>query len=181
MDLIRIGDKVIDRDRIYSIIDRVLTLRSSGLSQTDVANELGIDRTFVSRLESIGELRKGKKIAIVGFPVKNKDELIKLASDYAVDHAFILNNEERWEFIKSRNGVDLFNDVLGLIYKLRNYDRIIFIGSDMRIKMITSILGDRIIGIEIGKSPIKEDVHIDPELIEKLLKEIREEDTDSQR
>src|SRR5690606_24041691 len=39
MDLIRIGDKVVDRNRIYRVVDRILELRASGLSQQDVAEK----------------------------------------------------------------------------------------------------------------------------------------------
>lgn len=71
-DLVRIGDKVIDRARLHRLIDQALDLRAGGASQQEVADRLGTDRTFVSRLETLGELRRGRRIGLVGFPVANK-------------------------------------------------------------------------------------------------------------
>jgi transcriptional regulator len=72
VDLIRIGEKIISRRRIDQYVSRMLELRAKGLSQAEVAGRLGVDRTLVSRLESLGEVRKGKRIAVVGFPIQKK-------------------------------------------------------------------------------------------------------------
>ena len=54
MDLIRIGDKLIHVTKIDETVRRVLKMRSEGLSQQEVAAKLNLDRTFISRLETIG-------------------------------------------------------------------------------------------------------------------------------
>ena len=77
MDLIRIGDKLISLSRIETIIQEMLDLRQQGISHAEVAKRYNTDRTFLSRLESLGEIRKGRTIAIVGFPIKNIDEIKK--------------------------------------------------------------------------------------------------------
>ena len=58
MDLIRVGDKLISMPKIANSIEEMLNLRRQGHSQAEVAKKFGIDRTFVSRLENLGEIRK---------------------------------------------------------------------------------------------------------------------------
>ncbi len=62
------GDKVVDRDRLYHVVDRVLELRAAGgVSQLEVAQRLGgTERSFVSRLEALGEIHRGARLALVG-------------------------------------------------------------------------------------------------------------------
>ena len=60
MELYRIGDKVVDGRKIQREVQRILSLRAQGYSQLEVSQRLGIDRPWISRLESMGEVRKGK-------------------------------------------------------------------------------------------------------------------------
>lgn len=55
--LLRIGDKLINRNKIDRVVDRILHLRTQGLSQQEVAAQVGIDRSVISRLEHMGEVR----------------------------------------------------------------------------------------------------------------------------
>ncbi len=173
MKIIRIGDKLVDRDKIIRRIDEVLTLRSNGQSQIDVARNLGLDRTFISRLESLGEVLKGGKLALVGFPVGNKDELEKVAFEEGVEFTFLLTDKERWEMVSDTDGATLVNNLLELIQTLKNYDTIIFLASNFRSQFAESIIGKQVLTIEIGKSPIKEDVKVDATKIRQLIREIR--------
>ena len=59
--IFRIGDKLISLDRAERLLEQVLKLRSQGFSQQEVARRLCLDRSFISRLESAGEIRKGKR------------------------------------------------------------------------------------------------------------------------
>ncbi|MFO7311761.1 MAG: helix-turn-helix domain-containing protein [Bacillota bacterium] len=170
MDLIRIGDKLISRRKIQRAIDRILERRAQGLSQQDVAAEMGIDRAFVSHLERLGEVRRGRRIALIGFPVKNKDELEALAREEGVDFVLLLNNAERWSYVEGVSGAELFNRVMEIIARIRECDQIVFLGSDMRIRWMESVLGtDRVIGIELGPSPITEDRYVPPERVRDVL------------
>ena len=174
MELVRIGDKVIDRQRIYRMVDRILELRASGLSQQDVAHELGIDRTLVSRLESLGEVRRGQKLGLVGFPVGNREALEEVALSEGVDFVWLLTEEERRRFIGERSGAALLNDLMALIARARELDHLIFLGSDMRIRLVEALLGpDRVTGIQIGTSPITEDRFVDPEALRQLIRQLR--------
>ena len=174
VNLVRIGEKVIDRQRIHRMVDRILELRASGLSQQDVAHELGVDRTLVSRLESLGEVRRGQRLGLVGFPVGNRQELEEVARSEGVDFVWLLTEDERRRFIGERSGAALLNDVMALIARARELDHLIFLGSDMRIRLVEALLGpDRVTGIQIGTSPITEDRYVEPEAIRQVIRQLR--------
>lgn len=170
MDLVRIGDKLISRRKIQRAVDKILERRAQGASQQDVAAEFGIDRAVVSRLEALGEVRKGHRIALVGFPVANKAELEALAREAGVDFVLLLNNAERWSYVESVSGAELLNRVLEIISRLRDYDAVIFLGSDMRIEWVEAVLGsDKVVSVELGPSPITEDQYVSPQRIAQIL------------
>ncbi len=173
MDLIRVGDKVINPERVHRSVDQIFQLRKEGRSQQEVADRLGVDRTLISRLESLGEIRKGARIALVGFPVENGEELNEVASAEGVDFVLLMNDKERWQFIENKSGADLFNMFMATVAQIESYDAVIFIGSDMRIKMIEAILGPRVISWEIGISPIKEDRWVNPEQLRQLIRQLK--------
>ncbi|PZN12388.1 MAG: transcriptional regulator [Bacillota bacterium] len=174
MELIRIGDKVVDRTRIYRMVDRILELRASGLSQQEVADKLGIDRTLVSRLESVGEVRRGRRIGLVGFPVKNRQELEELARAEGIDFVWLLTDAERRAWVAEKSGAELLNEIMVLIAQARELDHVIFLGSDMRIRLVEALLGsDRVTGIQIGSSPITEDRYVNPERIRQLVRHLK--------
>lgn len=174
MDFFRIQDKVVSWDKIEKNLRKALILRSRGFSQQEVADRLKMDRTFISRLESIGELRKGQSIACIGFPVLNKKEIEEILEKEGVEFIFLMTEQERWEFVNERNGKELLDQILGITGMARRFEVVIFIGSDERIKMIDGIIDSQVISIEIGKSPITEDKWVDPEEIRKILRMIKE-------
>lgn len=173
MDLIRIGDKLVSLEKVQHVVGKALELRCQGLSQQEVAREIGTDRSFISRLESLGEIRKGKKFALVGFPIQNKIELAKMAEEQGVDLVYLLNEQERWRFLEDNRGLDIFNHIMDLIVKLKDYDVIIFLGSNMRIKLVETILGREVLGIQIGESPIAEDKLVDLDLVAKVIESLK--------
>jgi transcriptional regulator with XRE-family HTH domain len=173
MHLLRIGDKLLDRERIITTIDEILNLRLQGLSQQDVANRLNVDRTFISRLEGIGEVRRGGKVAVVGFPIANKKELEQILEEEGIEFYLIMTDEERWRFISDKTGQQLLNDIMDLIAKARAFDVILVIGSNYRIKLCQALVDKEVVGVEIGISPIQEDVYVDPETIRKLVKTLK--------
>lgn len=173
MRLIRVGDKVIDRDRIVQMLDRILELRVRGLSQLEVAEKLAVDRTLISRLETVGEVRKGKRIALVGFPVENRADLVAMAEAEGVDFILLMSEAERLHFARSQNGADLLNQVMGIIAQARECDAVIFIGSDQRLRMVEALVGPHVYGIEIGSSPIHEDKYVDPEAVRGLIRSLK--------
>jgi len=92
--IVRIGDKLVSVDRAKRLLERVFRAEGRGLSQQEVARRLSLDRTFISRLEAIGEIRKGKRVAVIGFPVKNKDELVKICQDLGAG-VFLADDQTR--------------------------------------------------------------------------------------
>ncbi|WP_213950600.1 MULTISPECIES: transcriptional regulator [Tepidanaerobacter] len=176
MDFIRIGGKLISISRIENTIQEMLILRQQGVSQADVAKKFNTDRTFLSRLESLGEIRKGKTIAIVGFPIKNTEELKQMAAQEGVDFTLIMNDKERWDFVYEKSGIELLNEVMGIIYQVRQYDVVVLFGSDQRLRLFKALLDKEVIPVNIGKSPITEDVYVDPENLKEIIKTIKKED-----
>jgi hypothetical protein len=173
LELIRLGEKIISRRKLDSIISEIFSLRAKGLPQTEVASRLGVDRTLVCRLESLGEIRKGRRLAVVGFPVLNKDELQKALEREGVDFIFLLSENERWEFIRQKSGIDLFNSIMEMIAKAHSYDHVIVIGSNKRIKIFEAALDKEVVGFEIGESPIREDKYVETGKIIELIRAIK--------
>lgn len=173
MDFLRIQDKVVCWQKIEKMLKKVLQLRSKGLSQQEVADRLSIDRTFISRLESIGELRKGQSLACVGFPILNKDEIQEILEKEGVDRILLMTEKERLDFVNNRSGKEVLNEIMSLAAKFRQYDVVICIGSDQRIKMTEGILDGEVISVVIGESPITEDKWVDPKVIKKILRSIK--------
>ena len=100
-NIYRIQHKIISRQKIDVKISRILDMRSRGFSQQEVADRLEVDRTFVSRLEGIGEIRKGETIAVVGFPIGNKEEIQSILEKEGVDFALLFTEKERIAFVEN--------------------------------------------------------------------------------
>lgn len=173
MEPIRIGDKLINRNKIHKQIDAMLDLRMQGFSQQEVAKAYATDRAFVSRVESLGEIRKGGRVALVAFPISNKEEILTLAAQEGIEFSVVFNDKERWAFLRDKNGVQLFNEVMSIIAKLRESDVVIVAASNMRINLAEAIIDKHVIGITIGESPIEEDKHLEPQLIKDIMQKIK--------
>ena len=132
MELLRIGDKVISLTRLSNKIREILELRHKGFSQQEVSEKLGVERTFISRLEGLGEVRKGQSIAAVGFPIQNKEEVEKVLKSYGVDYYLLMTEKERTEFVESCTGAQLSNKIMELVNKFRSYDTVVVMASDYR-------------------------------------------------
>lgn len=173
MEFIRIQDKIISWQKIETSLKKVLQMRARGFSQQEVAERLNIDRTFISRLETLGELRKGQSIACIGFPLCNRDEIQAILEKEGVEYILLMTEQERQDFISNRSGKELLNVIMDQIADVRRYDVVICIGSDERIKLMEGVLNGQIISIEIGTSPITEDKYLDPATIREVLRSIR--------
>ena len=173
MEPIRIGDKLISRSKIHKQIDAMLELRMQGFSQQEVAKAYATDRDFVSRVESLGEIRKGGRVALVAFPISNKEEILTLAAQEGIEFSVVFNDKERWAFLRDKNGVQLFNEVMSIIAKLRESDVVIVAASNMRINLAEAIIDKHVIGITMGESPIEEDKYLEPQLIKDIMQKIK--------
>lgn len=175
MNFVRIGNKVINLVRIQRMTEKIIELRSRGLSQAEVASRLGLERTFISRLEGLGEVRFGGRIALIGFPVKNKEEIEALAQEQGIEFVFLLTEDERWKFLDQTSGVDLFNSVMDIISKLKEFDTIIFLGSDKRIHLLETLLEGKLVAVKIGTSPITKDKVVDTGVLTDIIKTLKEQ------
>lgn len=170
--LLRIGDKIVNPQKIHQTIDAILECRCHGMSQQEAANKFGLDRTAVSRIESLGEIRKGGRIALIGFPIKNCEEVTYAARQEGVDYILLLSEQERWNFVQNKSGVELFNQIMEIIAFLRTYDIVIILGSNMRIKLLETLLDKDVIGFKIGESPIADDKYVNPEDVRRLVRQL---------
>lgn len=169
--MIHIGEKVIDRARIDRMIDELLRLRSEGLSQQDVASRLNLDRSFVSRVESVGEVRRGGKVALIGWPVANREEIVKVAEEEGCDFIMVMTDAERRQFLRSRRGMDLLNQIFSIVGELRSYDTVIVMGSDYWIELAQSMLGRELVPMSLKQTSIGDNRHIDPEKVRRTIRE----------
>lgn len=173
MDLIRIGDKLISLSKIETLIKEMLDLRQQGISQAEVAKKFGTDRTFLSRLEGLGEIRKGRTMALIGFPIKNIDEIKKLSYQEGIDFVLLMTDKERWDFVYEKSGIELLNEVMRLIYQVRQYDIVIMLGSDQRLRLFKALLDNEVVTIDIGKSPITQDIYVDPDNLRSIIRKLK--------
>ncbi|HOS70317.1 MAG TPA: transcriptional regulator [Bacillota bacterium] len=173
MDLVRIGEKVISIPRINNKINEILQYRMLGMSQQEAADKLGVERTFISRLEGLGEIRKGQSIAAIGFPIKNKTEVENVLRAFGVEYFFLMSEAERTDYVNNCSGAQLTNRIIELVNKLRSFDTVIVMASDYRNRLARDLLDNKVIEIDIGKSPIKKDVNVNLDNLTDILKTLK--------
>jgi len=156
----RIGDKVVSREKIHDVVDEILGDREAGATQEEVARGHGVQRSFVSFLESLGEVRRGARVALIGFPVANTDEVMSLAEEVGVDFTLVFSQAER-ERIESASASEVFNRLLETLATLRDYDVVVLMASDWRIELVERILGAEVVSMPLGQTPLREDVEVD--------------------
>jgi hypothetical protein len=110
---------------------------------------------------------------VVGFPIQNKDELQSVCTDEGVDYVLLMTETERLNFVNERSGQELLNDVKDLIGLVRTFDVVIVLGSDYRLNLVRGVLDCEVVPLEIGHSPLTEDIWVDPVKMRQLLKTIK--------
>lgn len=168
MKLFRIGDKVVSEEKLLDAITAILEDREAGATQEEAARTHKVQRSFVSFLESLGEIRRGNRVALVGFPVANAEAVKALAEGHALDLVLVLSQKEREE-VESGDATKVFNTLLETIGLLRQYDTLVLMASDWRIKTMEKILGTEVVGIPLGSSPLRTDVEVDLTELERVL------------
>lgn len=170
----RIGDKIISLEKTIRLIERVLQLRTQGVSQQEVARRLSLDRSFVSRLEAIGELRKGKKVAVIGFPIKNKEQLLEICREKGLDYTFILSDAERWALAGEHKALDFFNRIMDIVACLRDFDTLVLATSEKWHRLAEALFDLQIIYLSLGPTPLPGDCTVDPVHFRATLENILE-------
>ncbi len=168
MRLFRIGDKVVSREKLFDAVEAILEDRESGATQEEAARRHDVQRSFVSFLETLGEVRRGPRVALVAFPVVNVDEVRALASSYSLDFVLVLSQSDR-ESIESGDATGIFNQLLETLAALRDFDTVIIAASDWRVATIERILGTEVVSMPLGQSPLREDVKLDLGELERVL------------
>ncbi len=151
-----------------------MALRAEGLSQSEVSARLGVDRTLISRLESVGEIRVGHRVALIGFPVANKTDVEQLAARLGVDFVWVMTDAERRAFATSLTGAALIDHILAMTARVRQFDAVVLLASDRRIRLMESLL-DRssVVPIILGETPLDRDVQVDVTALEQVLLALR--------
>lgn len=170
--LLRIGAKIINLYKIHQILDNIMLMRSRGYSQLETSESFGLDRTVISKLETLGEIRRGGKVAIIGFPIKNCEEIDAVARQTGIDYCLVLSEQGRQDFIKQRSGLELFNDFVRILSQLRTYETVIVIGSDKRVALFGALLDKEIVAIKIGESPLVADEYVDPAKVRTIMEQL---------
>lgn len=168
MRFYRIGDKVVGHDKLVDRIEALLTDREGGATQHDAASVHGVDRSFISWLETLGEVRRGKRVAFIAFPVANVDEVRRALDEYGVEFSLVISQAEREGFETGRAD-DVFNMVLDTLARLKDYDVVIIFASTKRTGSIEKILGREVIARPLGPSPLRHDVEVDVSELRDLL------------
>ena len=168
MKLRRIGDKVISEEKLHAAIDAILTDRENGATQGETAEAFHVQRSFVSFLETLGEVRRGSRVALIAFPVSNAESIIELGKRYNLDLVLALSQHQR-ETIEMASGVSVFNTVIDTIEELIDYDVVIICASDARIASFERILAVNVVGHILGESPLRHDVEVDIDDLEQLV------------
>ncbi len=137
---IKIGDKIISMERASSLIDKIFDLRSNGSTQEEVAKMLGVERSFISHLEGIGEIRRSKEIALIGSTLTDVSRVEDTAARLGIEHVFL-----------NRDGTARIEDALQVLALLKNIDFIIFLGPTKEHKLLEAVLDKKIIGIPSDK------------------------------
>jgi hypothetical protein len=169
--LFRIGDKVVSRDKLLDAVDAILEDREAGATQEEAARHAGVQRSFVSFIETLGEVRRGPRVALVAFPVANGEEVRALAARHALDFVLVVSQSER-ESIETGDATQVFNSLLDTLAVLREFDTLVLAASDQRVRTIEKILGTEVVGISLGPSPLREDVEIDVRELDSVLEAV---------
>lgn len=168
MRFYRVGDKVVGRDKLIDQIEAILIDREGGATQQEAAAAHGVDRSFVSWLETLGEVRRGKRVAFIAFPVSNVADVRRVCDEHGVELAMVISQSEREGFEAGRADA-VFNLVLDVLADLKDYDTVIIFASTKRTGTIEKILGREVIARPLGPSPLRHDVAVDLDQLTDLL------------
>ncbi|MEW6188521.1 MAG: hypothetical protein AB1466_00175 [Actinomycetota bacterium] len=151
MELVRIGEKIINRDRLLKLVSEILHRRSRGATQQEVASVLGVERSFVSHLEGLGEIRRGRRIALVCLSAENRTQIEEIAREYAVDFIFLPDEDHGHFTLSGENPIELFNQVLEILTKLKEFDLVILLTLDKGLSLLEKVLGKEVVSIPLCK------------------------------
>jgi hypothetical protein len=177
MRFFRIGDKIVSREKLVEQITGILRDRERGATQADTAKSHGVERSFVSWLETLGEVRRGRRVGLIAFPVANGDEVRALAEAHGVEFLLVMSQSER-ESLEGSPGDQVFNRVLDTLATLKDFDVLVLLASDWRVGTIEKILGREVVALTLGPSPLRHDVVVDLDQLDDILDGVTAPDTD---
>lgn len=168
MRFFRIGDKIISPEKLSGQITDILRDREGGATQAQAAKTHGVERSFVSWLETLGEVRRGRRVGLIAFPVANGEAIKAAAEHHGVEFVLVMSQAER-EAMSAGPGDAVFNSVLETLATLKDFDVLVLLASDWRIGTIEKILGREVVAVNLGPSPLDHDVEVDMAELDALL------------
>ncbi|WDC85485.1 hypothetical protein PL321_09405 [Caloramator sp. mosi_1] len=66
----------------------------------------------------------------------------------------------------------MLESVLKIISEVRKYKHCIIIGSNVRTKILAKLLDSHVYTLEIGESPLKNDIYVEPQRVLDIIKTI---------
>lgn len=139
MKTVKIGDKIISLERARSLIERIFHLRQSGSTQQEVASMLGVERSFISHLEGLGEIRRSKQIALIGSGIRNAAEVEEMGRNLGLDYIRLFGSKASVE------------EILSALNWVQSTDFIVFVGRDSEITLFEKIIDKKILGIPTSR------------------------------
>lgn len=157
MKLRRIGDKIISEDKLAASVRNILDFREGGATQIEAAERFGVQRSFVSFLETLGEVRRGRRVALLAFPVSNVGELALLGERYSLEKVLALSSHQG-DMLIHDDADELFNLSMSTLEELVDYDVVVICASDRNIASFQHVLPGDVVGFELGTAPLREPV-----------------------
>lgn len=147
MKEIKIGDKIISIERARGLIEKIFELRSGGSTQEEVAGMLGLERSFISRLEGIGEIRRTKEIGLIGSGVRQAGKVEAQAKALGIEFIYLTDHAKT-----------SLPEVLSVLNQAKELDYVVFLGSEEQRALIEKILDKKVVGIPLEKELALEEI-----------------------
>lgn len=136
---VKIGDKVISLEQARALVERIFHLRSTGSTQREVASMLGVERSFISHLEGLGEVRR-RQIALIASAAPDPEKIDRVARELDIDLVHITE------------GPTGLRDVLDLLAAAKELDFVVFLGPAEEAALIEQVIDTRTVSIPLQEA-----------------------------
>jgi hypothetical protein len=146
MRLIKVGNKLISWEKISSAINEILQRRSTGATQQEVASDFGIERVFISYLESIGAIQRNQSLAVVCWLIDNLAEVSNLVGSYGVEMFNLVPNSTSLSHIEVN---DICRYVIEVLAKVKKFQALIVIGDRSQVELFREITDQDVYAVRL--------------------------------
>jgi len=149
MRFFRVGKKIISRERLFKMVSDIMSERERGATQEEAARSHGVQRSFISFLESLGEIRRGSRVVVAGFPVANWEDVCQVADSHGVESLALLSRED--------------------CVRMEAAPVVVLAAGEDRVAVIEKILGREVVGVRLIGSGSTCDGEVDLDELEQIL------------